>query len=260
MSNIITANDLSNIGSLMSVSANQLITLQAEVIHISQVKDMPTLNHGELKKQDVMIRDPTGTTKLVLWEKYVDTLVINTTYKFENLKVKSFNNERYLNTPKDKQFNATEIEPFQHELPEPEQVIEAPSISGRIIGVKDVISVTACSACQKSTIEPLENSTKLGQCQNKQCNTVELLDSCDLHWSLRLVVKASEPSDGAAKRNITLYHQQVLVLLSTFNINLNLNTATDVVLATALLEVAADAEVQISYEANTNKMLSISIV
>ena len=53
MSNIITANDLSNIGSLMSVSANQLITLQAEVAHISQVKDMPTLNHGELKKQDV---------------------------------------------------------------------------------------------------------------------------------------------------------------------------------------------------------------
>ena len=89
---------------------------------------------------------------------------------------------------------------------------------------------------------------------------MELLDSCDLHWSLCLVVKASEPSDGATKRNIILYHQQVLVLLSTFNINLNLKTASDVVLATALLEVAADAEVQICYEANTNKMLSISIV
>ena len=108
MSNIITANNLSNIGSLMSVSANQLITLQAEVTHISQVKDMPTINHGELKKQDVMIRDPTGTTKLVLWEKYVDE-------KYENLEVRSFNNGRYLNTPKDEQFNATEIEPFQQD-------------------------------------------------------------------------------------------------------------------------------------------------
>ena len=152
---------------------------------------------------------------------------------------------------------ATEIEPFQRELPEPEQVIEAPSISGRIIGVKDIISVAACSACQKSTTERLENSTKLGQCRNKQCNTVEMLDSCDLHWSLRLVVKSS---DSGTKRNITLYHQQVLVLLSTFNVNLNLNTATDVVLATALLEVGVDAQVQISYEANTNKMLSISVV
>ena len=79
MSKIMTANDVTNIVFLMNVTAEQIITLKAEVTHVASVKNIITQHHGQLQKQEVMLRDPTGTIKLVLWEQYVDALVVNTT-------------------------------------------------------------------------------------------------------------------------------------------------------------------------------------
>ena len=80
MSKIITANDVTNIASLMSVTAEQIITLKAEGTHVTSVKHIISQHHGQLQKQEIMLRDPTGTIKLVLWEQYVNSLVVNTTY------------------------------------------------------------------------------------------------------------------------------------------------------------------------------------
>ena len=124
-------NDVTNIVSLMNVTAEQIITFKAEVTHVASVKNITSQHHGQLQKQEVMLRDPTGTIKLVLWEQYVDALVVNTTYVLENLKFKVYNDERYLNTPKDEDFKHTEIEPFQQPIPEAEHVIDTPSISGK---------------------------------------------------------------------------------------------------------------------------------
>ncbi len=74
MSKITTASDVINIGSLLSVTAEQIITLKVEVAHIASVQTILTQHHGQLQKQEVMLRDPTGTIKLILWEQYVDAL------------------------------------------------------------------------------------------------------------------------------------------------------------------------------------------
>lgn len=187
MSKIITPNDVTNIASLMNVTAEQIITLKDEVTHVASVKNLISQHHGQLQKQEIILRDPTGTIKLVLWEQYVNALVVNTTYMLQNLKFKVFNDERYLNTPKDEDFKPTEIEPFQQPLPEAEHVIDPPSISEKIVGIKDVTTVTACNSCGKST-EPYKSSTNLGQCQG--CNLIQILNLCDLNWSLHLVVKS----------------------------------------------------------------------
>ena len=57
---------MTNIASLMNVTAEQ-ITLKAEVTHVASVKHI-SQHHGQLQKQEIMLRHPTGTTKLVLWE------------------------------------------------------------------------------------------------------------------------------------------------------------------------------------------------
>ena len=124
MSNIITTNDVTKIASLMQVTAEQIITHKAEVTHVASVKHIISQHHGQLQKQEIILRDPTGTIKLVLWEQYVNSLVVNHTYVLENLKLKVYNDERYLNTPKDQEFTAKEIEPFQQPLPEAEHVID----------------------------------------------------------------------------------------------------------------------------------------
>ncbi|XP_028405250.1 uncharacterized protein LOC114531825 [Dendronephthya gigantea] len=250
MSKIIKPNDVTNIVSLMNVTAEQVITLKAEVTHVASVKKIISQHHGQLQKQEVMLRDPTGTIKLVLWEQYVNTLIVNTTYILENMKLKVYNDERYLNTPKDEDFKHTEVEPFLQPLPEAEHVIDTPSISGKIVGIKDVTTATACTSCGKLT-QPYQSSTTLGQCE--ACNLIQILSSCKLHWSLRLLVKAS---DNVTKRNITLYHQQLLQLLSVLNIHLDLNSVSVEELTISLLE--KNAEVKIDYEGGNNKLINIS--
>lgn len=86
--------------------------------------------------------------------------------------------------PKDEDYKAKEDEPFTQILPEPEHLVNVPSITGTIIGVKDLSYIIACSSCRKQT-EPLETSARLGQCQ--VCKSIQMLDSCDHHWSLHVL-------------------------------------------------------------------------
>lgn len=167
MSDVITANDVTSISALINVMPEQIITLNAQVTHVSPVKVMITQNHGPLRKQEVMLRDPSRTIKQVLWEQYVDLLVPSQTYNLENLKVKVYNDQRYLNTPRDEEFQCNETDPFEQPLPEPQQVIDTPSITGTVIGVKDITNITACTSCGKKTA-PYQSSATLGQCQG--CN------------------------------------------------------------------------------------------
>ena len=143
MSDVITANCVISISALINVMQEQIVTVKAQVTHVSSVKVMITQNHGPLRKQEVMLRDPSGTIKLVLQEQYVDLLVPSQTYNLENLKVKVYNDQRYLNTPRDEEFQCNETDPFQQPLPELQQVIYTPSITGTVIGVKDITNITA---------------------------------------------------------------------------------------------------------------------
>lgn len=80
MSNVISPY-VTNIGSLQNVNPDQRIKiLKAQVTHVSDVKNIVTLHHGK------QLRDPTGTTKLVLWEQHVNSLAVDKTYIFEHLK------------------------------------------------------------------------------------------------------------------------------------------------------------------------------
>ena len=50
--------------------------------------------------QNAVVIDPTGTTKLTLWENYTNTVNQGSTYIFKNLSVRKdkFTSELYLNT------------------------------------------------------------------------------------------------------------------------------------------------------------------
>ena len=67
---------LENISSLQKVAAEQVVSIKAEVVQISGSKTIDTQRYGSLKKQEIIIRDNTSSTKVVLWEEYVDCLEI----------------------------------------------------------------------------------------------------------------------------------------------------------------------------------------
>ena len=91
---------LENISSLQKVAAEQVVSIKAEVVQMSGSKFIHTQRYGSLKKQEVIIRDNTSSTKVVLWEEYVDCLEMNKTYLLSNLRVKASKSEKYLNTAK----------------------------------------------------------------------------------------------------------------------------------------------------------------
>ena len=81
-------------GLVTSISAKnnaafeQLIRIKPQVVNISVVKIVKTQYQGTLKKQEVLIGDTTSSIKMILWACYAETLMLNSTYLFKNLKVK----------------------------------------------------------------------------------------------------------------------------------------------------------------------------
>ena len=113
---LIPSGMITSISALNNVASEQLISIKAQVVNISAVKVVKTQFQGTLKKQEVLIRDTTGSIKVILWESYTETLTLDSTYLFKNLKVKISKNERYLNTAKDVPFQFTETSPFTQPL------------------------------------------------------------------------------------------------------------------------------------------------
>ena len=60
-------NEIVSFGNLNNIAAEQLITVKAKIINLSGVKIVPLANET-LRKREIDISDPTGTSKLLLWE------------------------------------------------------------------------------------------------------------------------------------------------------------------------------------------------
>ena len=55
-----------NLSAIQKVAGEQLISIKAKVVSLSGAKVQST-RYGQLKKQDIVLADPTAHIKLVLW-------------------------------------------------------------------------------------------------------------------------------------------------------------------------------------------------
>ena len=67
------------LSAIPKLAKEQLISVKAHVYHICGVKHINSEAKGKLMKQEVIIRDTTSSTKLTLWEDYVNCLELNET-------------------------------------------------------------------------------------------------------------------------------------------------------------------------------------
>lgn len=148
---------VSSISALNNVASEQLISTKAQVVNIAATKVVNTQYQGTLKKQEVLIRDPTSSIRVILWESYGDTLTLNSTYIFKNFKVKLCKNtkERYLNTAKDVLFQANETSPFTQPLIDVNAELVsmiASTINGKIIGFLPINNSIGCISYRKKVV------------------------------------------------------------------------------------------------------------
>ena len=111
-------NEIVSLGNLKNIAAEQLITIKAKIVNLSGVNVVPLANET-LRKREIDISDPTGTSKLLLWEESCEqSLESGVTYIFSNFRLKVRGRCRYLNSPKMGGSSITPTGAYQKEVQE----------------------------------------------------------------------------------------------------------------------------------------------
>ena len=170
----ITLSELSSLENFRRVSIEVKVVSKMEPMFVS----------GGKKKQDVMIGDLTGTTKVTLWEQYVDSLNVDESYRLENFVVREYASQKYLSMPR----SGSEITPIDNigEVEQPVSSATSTEISNpETIGVLQLDTYKACLKC-KARVEPL--TPPLGRCSNVGCSMMQRYDRCPNQLSAKLLV------------------------------------------------------------------------
>ena len=220
-----TVDAIMPLSSLPKLAKEQFIAVKAQVFQISGVKRINSDIKGTLHKQEVVIRDPTSSAKLTLWENYVGCLNINQTFDFKNVRVKGYGMDRYLNTPMKETFLYTPCAAFEQALATVDSYLMESAISrmieGWIIGVQKSTRSLACNACQKNVVVNPDNI--LAVCSS--CNLKQTQSSCHIQWMLRVVVK---PSDEATKpSSLGMSHSILKDVMESLSAEIDLTTPSE---------------------------------
>ena len=152
---------------------------------LSGVKVQST-RYSQLKKQDIIVADPTAHIKLVVWGSYVDTLQLNKTYALNNVRVKFTKYEHYLNSPKNEDMKVTEVTPYTVPLVEYEDEVGMSStVNGNILGVQQTSKSLSCISCQKRSV----NITTADKAVCQSRNLIQLPTTCKANWALCVSLK-----------------------------------------------------------------------
>ena len=217
-----------NISAIQKVAAEQLIFIKAKVVSLSGAKVQST-RYGQLKKQDVVLADPTAHIKLVLWGDYVDTLQLNKTYTLNNVRVKFTKYEHYLNSPKNEEMKATEVTSYTVPLVEYEDEVGTSStVNGIILGVQQTSKSLCCISCQKRTV----NITTTDKAVCQSCNLIQLPTSCKANWALRVLLK---PENSPKNLHLRMDNNATKTLVQLINPAIQLESATEDDIITLLL-------------------------
>ena len=195
-----------NISTVKSVCIGQLVTLKAKVAYIHAPKYVGSQN---LRLQEVVLVDPSGNMKFLLWEKFVGSLQESGTYIFRNVRVKKdkYTAEVFLNTA----MSGSEIttdQPFQEMLA---VAVDLPCVTTyvELKGIDKVVYYLACYKCKKK-IEDAQ--PKVVTCVS--CHFKQKVSACQKQWYTQLVVEDVETKksvslllfDEAIKKAIAIVH------------------------------------------------------
>lgn len=160
--------------------------------------------HGRRKKQDIHVRDATGTARLSLWGAYTDKLMVDRSYRLSGLLVNKFKEKNFLSTANK---NATI---FIEEIPCTKEIFTSgPSQSNRsiykenvrIIGVNQFDYYYGCLKCNAKVMPGDEG---IGECA--KCYMVQSLPECQKMLTSTVIVK-----DGMqGKLMLQVYHETIL--------------------------------------------------
>ncbi|XP_028404097.1 uncharacterized protein LOC114526773 [Dendronephthya gigantea] len=240
---------VTSLASLNQVSAEQLVTVKAKVAKVSGSKKISSqrISSGHLKKQEIVIADPTTSMKLILWEQFIDCLEADQTYMLKNLRLKQNGTTKYLNTPKSDTFSFEKVEEFTEPVIEDVQTLSTIDVCVSLLGVESISAYHACRKCGKKT-----SSKNEGVLQCETCRMVKKSGSASKLWFLRLLFKnVKKPSDTIS---LSIFNDNLTRIVDYLPEEVDLTTISPEQLSIALLSMP---QVQITYDIVTRKVIDV---
>lgn len=202
--------DAITLDGLKQLRPEQLVCIKGKVLQLSSTKTV-VLQGSNVKKQEGYIADPTGYSKIVFWGSHADSTEENSTYIFNKVRVKVFQNQIYLNTPKqDDECVITSCDAF----PQPVHPIEdQPSTKqavGSIEGVFSINKYRSCCMCSKKVVE----KPNISYCEH--CKLSQKTSKCNTNWFLKVYFESSnQPKE---KLRLLIYNDVATKLFSLCNL------------------------------------------
>jgi hypothetical protein len=168
-----------------------MMTLGAQEIELKQLPSVSEFNRvicralvtkqsepqkvgGGKTKQDVTIKDATGSATLTLWENDVGSLKVGDSYQFNRVVVRTFKNKTYLSLPP----SGATIEPIDDlgdvsETDDSDEGVDEVLLGAKIIGVHQLEHLYICLQCKKGKLSSQQGN--IATCD--LCNTTQELHS-----------------------------------------------------------------------------------
>ena len=190
------------------------IDVTAKVVNKESNKQ-PIVSKGkQLMKTECVIADHTNTIALTLWENLIDAVYCGKTYKFKNVKIRSFNDIKYLTTNEGTTIyqdqDIHDINMDCEDISLSLNISEGKCISAKL---KRELSCIACNACIKGIA-----SDGMITCQNCQMTTLE--ENC----SHKLVAQLMILTAKGKVQSYTCFNDALQSFLASSNTNLTIDT------------------------------------
>ena len=182
------------LGELPSIENFREVIVEVKILS----KTEPITVSGGKKKQDVVIGDCTGTTKVALWGEYIDSLDVDESYRLAKFSVKEYASQKYLSMLR-RGSEITQIDDIG-EVEQPTSSTVTEISNPEIIGVPQLDTYKACLKC-KARVEPL--TPPLGRCSKLGCAMMQRYDRCPTQVSAKLLVMWTGDQTGSNTQ--TLY-------------------------------------------------------
>ena len=156
--------NLCTVKAALSKDLYEVVDLKVKMIKKQETKQFIVKNEKTSCKSDCLVADQTDSIKLVLWENHIDGIHTGKSYHIRNLKVRIFDDEKYLNTNESTEYSEIEnVEGINFDAPQ----IKENLLTGQCVAMQ--LNRTSCSLiCNKGINLPIaaEEMVMCSPCNN----------------------------------------------------------------------------------------------
>ena len=198
-----------SISQLQKVFTDQIVTIKATTKSFSGVKKV-SFGESSIDKRDLNVVDPTGSTRVVLWEDYCEKEVVKyNKHIFKCLRYRSNKFGKYINKPRGGTCSIEDCNSFKEILAEVD-IDELSEIDRQLtlLTIEKTNKTYICLKCL-AKIEFLVSVT--ARCSN--CKGLNKLKNCASNLYMKILFK----NEKGEKLPLSLFHKTVLKILVLVN-------------------------------------------